>query len=255
MASAKSYDLSELAQELRQRGDCPELVGGIVNQLHMSSRRADLSHAEDLLTMLDEMEPGKTLLPRDGPAWPRFTNIQGALLTQAIILYARAAAPGDQGRGLPFKIRKAFTPAQLALHEKVCVLRSRAIAHFDGEDRQDWHADTLTLIRFDDRSWTYGSPHFRTTYRSEVHSDLKVLVGALRPYLESLGKETMDALNTRLQEALASDPALDALIEAHPFDAVAFYGASPEAQAAARRLHEFGDGEYVWHTNVPLVRP
>jgi len=246
------YNLTAFARELRQRGVHVDLAGAIMNQMYMSSRVADLAHAADLLKLLTKMEAAKSQVQRGGPAWSEFADMQGALLAQAIILYVRAATPGDNGRGLPFKIRHGLSVDEMRIHEALCQTRKKAIAHLDGEDEQDWHADSLVMVMREDGTGEYRSTYSRTTYRPEALQDLQVVVHSVRKYVDRISKEAMEALNAKLQDAFRREPTLEALLQTFPFDSRAFFGPSPEAEAATQAILQGGEGDYHWHVNPAL---
>lgn len=246
---SRSFNLSAVGLELEKRGDHPEVALAIRDQMHTVSRLADLNHAADLVALLTQLEATKEPLREERYAWDAFANAQAAVLAHAVVLYVRAAAPGDKGRRLNFRVEEILNGAMLEIHAGLKAARDTALAHFDGPDRQDWHADCLVMIKHENGDWHYGSTYSRGGYRSVTHMGLKQVLDELIPWVDQFSNAGMDALNTKLQEAIAADPTLDELIEANPFDDKAFYGASPEGEAAAKVMLDGGTGNHVWHSS------
>jgi len=246
----RSFNLSTVALELEKRGDHPEVALAIRDQMHTASRLADLNHAADLVALLAQLEENKEHLPEERSAWDAFVNAQAAVLAHAIVLYVRAAAPGDQGRKLNFRVEEILNEATLGIHAALKATRDTALAHFDGPDRQGWHADCLVMIKHENGDWHYGSTYSRGGYRSATHRDLKLVLDELIPWIDKYATASMDALNTRLHQAIAVDSSLDQLIEATPFDDNAFYGGSPEGEAATKAMLGGGTGNHVWHSSA-----
>ncbi|MES2340949.1 MAG: hypothetical protein V4597_04680 [Pseudomonadota bacterium] len=242
--------MSTFGRELEKRGDHLEVALAIRDQEHTVSRLADLNHAADLVALLTQLEENKERLREERSAWDDFVNAQAAVLAHAVVLYVRAAAPGDQGRKLNFRVEEVLTGAALRIHASLKAARDTALAHFDGPERQDWHADCLVMIKHENGDWHYGSTFSRGGYRSTTHKDLKLVLDELIPWVDNFSTAGMDALNTRLQQAIADDPSLDHLIEANPFDDKAFYGGSPEGEAATRAMLGGGIGNHVWHSSM-----
>jgi hypothetical protein len=154
---ARTFNLTRLATELRGLGKYPDLVARIEQHGHNASRLADLGHAMELVVLMEQPGNQRGPLPAERSGDDSFTNIQGALFAQAIILYARATTSGDKGRSQSLAVSSALTRQQRLIHRDLVALRNKAIAHFDAEERQDWHSDCLVLTKRDDGSWQYGS--------------------------------------------------------------------------------------------------
>lgn len=246
----RSFNLSAVGLELEKRGDHPEIALAIRDQMHTVSRLADLNHAADLVALLTELEETKEHLRRERSAWDAFVNTQAAVFAHAVVLYVRAAAPGDQGRKLNFRVEEILNETMLEVHWALKAARDTALAHFDGPDRQDWHADCLVMIKHENGDWHYGSTYSRGGYRSVTHKGMKLVLSELIPWVDQFSNAGMDALNTRLQESIMVDPSLGQLIEANPFDDKAFYGGSSEGEAATKAMLDGGTGNHVWHSSI-----
>lgn len=252
--TSRSFDLSAFAAALRHRGTHLHLADRIDAQADMASRVADLDHAAELVQQLTELQLEKKSALRDGRTPSVLANAEGAMLAQAIVLYVRSTGRGDRRRSLSFEIESLLTPEQVDVHRAIRGARNMAIAHFDGEDRQDWHRDCLVITKHSDHSWNYGSPYSRTTYRRRTHSELQMLLGVLLPRLRKDMEGAMDELNAVLQTAIASEPALEAAVEAHPFDPATFYGTSLEADDLAEIIQAGGTGNFVRNASNMRVR-
>jgi len=244
------YNLSALASALGRGGRHVALVSQIDAQRDTASRMTDLSHAVELVAQLAEVHSTPGRLFQSGVLWDAFSNVQGALFAQALILYGRATERPDPKRPLCFDLEAVVTSDELAAHRRLRTVRDRAIAHVDSEARQDWHTNVLVLLMGDDGTWRFRAPHNRTSYNTATFRDLQTSLETALKAGAAFGHRALLALGAALDAALKEDPRLKAVLENCVFDAQGYFGTSAEATSAIAAMLRDDEGMVVWNTQV-----
>jgi len=231
------FNLAELARRLRAEGKHQRLSAIIESLNQRNSRLADLKHARELLSLLATVRSEKVVALGPQPPGSPIADIQGSLLAQAVTLYARAASPGDRGRARGPNVEKFLSEEQRATHRRVLDLRNSAIAHLDGEERQNWHRDGMLLVVRED-GWTYGFSYSRTMYQAGLFGEFVALLDVLIPSIASSAEADNRTLHEALEDAIRADPQVRAILDRCEFDSDSFYGVGSAAGELWQAIHD-----------------
>lgn len=124
MTGAPTFNLSALAECLIEAGQKLDLAWKIKNAVGLQSISVDLRMA---LEACDALEFSLDT-PMNQPPEYRETS-EAALMNYIVLLYARAAKTSSDERK-QYDPRASLTPEELTVHNELCDLRDRAIAHF-----------------------------------------------------------------------------------------------------------------------------
>lgn len=142
------YDLTALGAWLVDQNSHPDLVGAVRRATDVSSAHRDLEEARLALRLLRRLTSGSDETALDDAD---LTTIVGSLMTNAVILYARATDTQPIDRRPWFGISKL--PQSLhAGHRELMRLRNKEVAHFGkGEpvDGAPLLVEALVLRPFD----------------------------------------------------------------------------------------------------------
>lgn len=199
MEAKPVYDLSRLMRALEADGSHLELAAAIRRALDVSSAHRDLQEAELAVRLLRRLTSGQDDTPL---ADADLTTIVGALLTNAIVLYARATDTAPIDRRPWFGVSKLPEPLR-PVHAEVMRLRNKEVAHFgrgqvvDGAPMLD---ETIVLRPFD-------TVHPIGHLSSRAHNRAGLVRRAGRLIEAVLGLAT-DAVNRRHTEVFRAIAAL-----------------------------------------------
>lgn len=153
---------------------------------------------------------------------PELSHLGQALLTHAVINYARATHSQAITR-FNVGVTKAYDARQRSLHNDIIVLRDKCLAHFGTGDL--WH-DERVLYLETDQGKSVTTAHRRINYRQDTIDALDELLDKAIPFLKQLQSQRADDLNSALQ-ALPSD--LNDAINKAVFEPIHFFGGDTEA--------------------------
>ncbi|MFZ5747858.1 MAG: hypothetical protein ACOY45_09410 [Pseudomonadota bacterium] len=232
-------DLVALAVELKKRGDHKALVSAIQRAADIGSIRDDLRHATSSLRIVREMGDSAMARSEILEGEDDEATIAGALFISAIILYARATFASDARMSLGDEVLSA---EDKATHDEVKMLRNSAIAHFGlGEGAKEGPIVREAVIRsFNKKQYRYGVYTTRAQHKVELGARMEQLVAARLDQVADKQQKLLDAVETRLNEALKADEALGRQLPSFRFDANRFC-ASPTAAKHMRTALATGD--------------
>lgn len=209
-----AHDLTSLRAALSGRPKYKELSKKIGRYAAAQSFECDLKDCSAALATLQDES-------FDGQARHKFGR---ALMTQAIVMYCRAAIEDGSGR---FKIgvTRDYTEQQKRNHQEIIKLRNNSIAHFgNGQGRygQKWIDERVTLkISLEQTSLTMA--YSRYNFSALLIHDLSDLCNAALARVKLVGategKELIDMIGALIKE----NADLIELLAAHRFDPMEFY--------------------------------
>jgi hypothetical protein len=159
----------------------------------------------------------------DEPEERAETGVCDALLTHAVVIYARATDTSSPTR---FKVGadKAYTAGQKETHHKIMLLRNKCLAHF-GPGEGLWNEDRVIYFENDNEAGL-TTVHRRTNFDTEVARELLSLVDTAIPYVNKLQKQRAEALSEAIGTYSSS---VTEFVESSHFDVSAFYGGRDDA--------------------------
>ncbi|RWQ37047.1 MAG: hypothetical protein EOS20_13270 [Mesorhizobium sp.] len=169
------------------------------------------------LDLMDVAASVKLLEDIDKAAAEETSHIGNALLTHAVIVYARATHTTSRSR-FNAGVTGAYDGALKAKHLEMVELRDQCLAHFGpGKDR--WYDERIIYTEAatgDGLTATYS----RTNFSRAVIENLDALLAAAIPFVKARQHDRADELGRVLHE---SDKQTWELIDKHPFDMEAFF--------------------------------
>ena len=220
-------DLSMLADSIDVLSDKAGLAFAVRNASQAQSCISDLTLAQHSLEALAQLSDA------DWPASPTHRlATEHSLLSNAIILYARATAigarKGERGR---IDIRHSLTPEQQIDHDRVVNIRNLAVAHVRPNtviDGDHWHRDVVFAVEAINGAWLSAA----MTRRVQVHGELAACLRKLIPAAEKLLILTYEKRLNHVTERLQATPGIGTYLEDNPLDLVAFFGSAEEGRRA-----------------------
>jgi hypothetical protein len=147
-----------------------------------------------------------------------------ALLSQAVILYARAAKSKANHRTF-VPLQRNLPPELRAVHDNVVQLRDDAIAHFgpgDGPGGRHWAQETVVL-RIDGTVATLALPFSHSVYQEDLAKQLEVLVDHCITAMWGICGERADLLLQECTRLLHTQPHFQAQLSEAEFDLAEFF--------------------------------
>jgi hypothetical protein len=182
---------------------------------------ADLADARRMLDALARPEPTKA----SSAAADRDRHVTAnALLSQAIILYARAAKSRSRHRTF-VPLQRGMPPELRLIHDKVVQLRDDAIAHFGpgtGPGGRHWAKETVVL-RIDGSVATLVLPYSRSTYQDDLAHQLGILVDHCTTKIWDICSDRADLLLKEGTRLLHFEADFGARLRAAEFDLKGFF--------------------------------
>jgi hypothetical protein len=208
-----TFDLGALARYLVSERKHLKLAGAIEGVIACHSLQSDLVIASETL---DELEA--VIATRSGSDSATLRSVEQALLSSAIVLYARATKTTSRQRKV-FDPRSKFTAAQLIVHQELCDLRDDAIAHFGsgGSYLGEWQAETAMLQCIDGK-WKVGTTSRRQSVDRALLQRLRGQIAVALDILRELYRQRNDAVIDALHEAYENDPSSAGLVASFPLN-------------------------------------
>lgn len=235
-------DLVGLATTLKKTGKQGNLQKILESAWRAESCLGDLKQSSDCCAALR-----LSLTTKSEDVSPQQHTIDRALMTTAMLLYARATSTSSAKEGERGAIqleRGRLTKEQWADHEALLGVRNKGIAHVNrthSVDERVWHKDIFFAVRYPSGAWRPASTSNETSFHLPTLERLERMLPVATEIINSQFNRRMKAVSTGLAAANLPERAfLD-----HLFDPVAAFG----SVAAVRRLLEASkqgiDGFYV----------
>jgi hypothetical protein len=238
-----TVNLMALAIELERRGGKRKLAGVLRSAWRAQSCLADLNQVRDILVVLVDLRPSA---PSMAPS--AFVQVQSALMTSAILLYARATSTGGSSteRG-SIRIVSSLTPEQRVDHKTLVDIRNRALGHVEHSasiEGDFWHAVYLFAKRVRNGTWGFASAstsiglNFDTV--AILNRQLPVAIDIIRERV----RERLDHVHRAFQEM---NPTEDLMLR-HEVNPIDWFGSQESA-----RMFLAGDPGDETSTWIPLI--
>ncbi len=225
-----SYDLTALSERLFAEGRLQPLAGKIQRAQDLASLHADLIMASECLDALE------VLMAQSAADDDFAKNITGvSLLSNAVILYARATkTESDERRG--FDLRSRFSPEEKVVHQELCDLRDKAIAHFGsgGSYTGEWKVERVVLDVTDAADARVAVATRRKTVDKKLAGRARAQIEVARAFIRELSGEQINDVTEELNKVAAEDiEVINKDLRRHPINLPVVL-TSPEAAANAR---------------------
>lgn len=211
-------DLKALAEERARHGNV-SLRAMMTQAWKAQSCLGDLRQAMDCAVVLRRHAKTAT---KKGSA--ETLVIEKALLTTAIMLYARATSTNGQGgeRGSIQLAEKHLTPEQWADHNVILDVRNQAMAHvYSGRrfSEHDWHKEKFFAVSFGNNHWKPASATNQTSFHAATFDRLERMLPVAHAALKAKFLERMGAVAKAVNTELKQE-----VLRKHAFDPVATFG-------------------------------
>ncbi len=232
------YDLTALSERLFAERRLRPLAGKIQRAQDLSSLHADLVMATECLDALDALLAAP---PQDDNLIKSIT--EASLLSNAVVLYARATkTTSDERRG--YDPRDKFNPEQKIVHQELCDLRDKAIAHFGsgGSYTGEWKVERVVLDASVGEDVRVGVATRRKTVDKKLAARARSQIEFACELFRQLSRRQIDELTEELNKQAAADAELiNSEIHRHPLN-LPMLLTSPDALDAARAARSQGPG-------------
>lgn len=230
-----TFNLTALADRLFREKRLPQLAHAIQRARDLYSLATDLKHALESLDAIDAL---------GDVASDDFRGVitQSALMNNALVLYARATkTTSKERRG--FDLATRFSAKQKVVHQELCDLRDRAIAHFGsgGSYRGEWQAE-LVVLQVKGREARPGLITRRKTLDKLLVQRAREQIEAASAHLAVATTEKFNELSAELDRAADDAPEFFKEVERHPLNLNVFL-ASPDAADVARASFDQGQAK------------
>lgn len=209
------YDLTALSERLFAEGRLRPLAGKIQRAQDLSSLHADLVMATECLDALDAL---LATPPQDDNLTKSIT--EASLLSNAVVLYARATkTTSDERRG--YDPRDKFSPEQKIVHQELCDLRDKAIAHFGsgGSYTGEWKLERVVLDASVAEDVRVGVATRRKTVDKKLAARARSQIEFACELFRQLSRRQIDELTDELNKLAAADAELvNSEIHRHPLN-------------------------------------
>lgn len=222
-----TIDLLGLAGALELRGGKRKLAGALRSAWRAQSCVADLRQSESICATLDQLT---AVSPSFGT--PSLLNIQSALLSTAILLYARATSTSGSRaeRGsIQLDVSK-LTPSQREDHKTLVAIRNGAIGHVQTDTSiagDFWHRDFLFAKRVQPQAWGVASGSASIGLHFEATAILRRQLPVALGIIAAKSRERIDQAMQALEETHPGE----ATMLRHQVDPVVWFGSLETAQA------------------------
>ncbi|WP_290937489.1 hypothetical protein [Hyphomonas sp.] len=229
---AESFNLTALSDRLFAEKRLLSLAGKIRRAQHLGSMHADLVMAAESLDALEELYSQS---PSDDFS-RQITEF--ALLSNALLLYARATKTTSKERG-SFDLLSRFSADEKVVHQELVDLRDHAIAHFGsgGSYQGLWQAETV-ILQTTDEGGRVGVPTRRATRDRQLAARARKQVETARALIfeitQQKNDDVTDELNSMTPEVLKEE------VFQHPINLDIFLGSSEAANAARTSANQGG---------------
>ena len=235
-------DLVSLAATLKKTGKHGNLQKILESAWRAESCLGDLKQSSDCCAALR-----LSLETRAEDVSPQQHTIDRALMTTAMLLYARATSTssGKEGeRGAIQLERGRLTKEQWADHDALLGVRNKGIAHVNRRhsvDERAWHKDIFFAVRRSNGAWQPASTSNETSFHLPTLERLERMLPVATDVIFSQFSRRMKAVSTALNAAKLPDKVfLD-----HQFDPVAAFGSVDAVRRLLGASKQGIDGFYV----------
>lgn len=156
------------------------------------------------------------------PMTDRNSHVGNALLTHAVITYARATHSKAVAR-FNVGVVTAYNSRQREMHNAITNLRDKCFAHF-GPGNDFWNDERVVYLK-SERGHAATVVHRRVNYRQATIESLKELVSVAIPHLETLKKHRAEELHEQMRNL---DEDTWGIIRNNKFDVDLFFEETPE---------------------------
>ncbi|OAE37653.1 hypothetical protein [Agrobacterium tumefaciens] len=212
MDARRAYDLGEAIKSLTDPKFKP-VKKAIQIALATESTHLDLQEVQSSIEGLISLAQKQTK--------PMVAQMGRALLTHAVVIYARASQ--NQDRRNKIGIEGGYSPEQRETHALVLKLRDKSIAHF-GHGRADWHEEKFLYLDYGKKA-ALTFAHKRMNVDYWIVFAMKDLLNDALPYVEELKRKAADRVDEEIGKLSAKD---SALLLSSRFDTKSFFGAEEE---------------------------
>ena len=221
-------NLSSLAEQLEKTGKDRQLRMALKQAWRAQSCLGDLTQAKDSCSVLRNII-GR---PRKSDT-PELLTTERALLTMAVILYARATSTsGQKGeRGSIQLDRSKLTKEQWADHQSLLDVRNQALAHVYSSQEVGsylWHRELLFAVELKAGRWKTASATNQVSFHAATLERLERMLPIAHELIMERFQKRMLAISARLNEGGVQQ----SMMLAHQFDPVRAFG----SEQAVRRL-------------------
>lgn len=221
-----TINLMALAEELEFRGGKRKLTGALKSAWRAQSCLADLYQVRDICTVIDSLK--LSAAPLDQVA---LVHSQSALMTTAILLYARATSTGgtQKERGSIQLDLNKLTPQQRDDHKALIKIRNSALGHVEtsaniGGDL--WHVDYLFAKLVGPGRWGIASASTSIGLNYETIEMLKRQLPVAIEAIRAKSQQRLDDVQAVLQEVNPSS----ATMMRHQVDPIDWFGSLESAR-------------------------
>lgn len=230
--SEPTFNLTAFSDRLFDENRLLPLANAIRRARDLHSLITDLTHALESLDALDRLGEVQT---------DDLIGIvtQSALMNNAVVLYARATKTTSQERR-GFDLFSRFTDDETVVHEELCDLRDKAIAHFGsgGTYRGEWQAE-LVILQIQGQDGRPGVLSRRKTLDKKLIARARKQIEVALAHLQVLIDDKLSEVSEELKLAMSNDPEFYKEFERHRLNLDIFL-ASPGAAEAARASFDKG---------------
>lgn len=233
MSLPVTINLMALAAELEAKGGKRKLRNALKSAWRAQSCLADLNQVQDICVEIDRLK-----LQTFSIGQTALVHMQGALMTTAILLYARATATGGSGRERGSIQLKNLTPEQQADHRVLIKIRNSALGHVETSTDiagDFWHVDYLFAKQAGPGLWGFASASTSIGLNYDAVAALKRQLPVAITAIRERCRERLEDVQTAMSEAKPTELTM----LRHQVDPVAWFG----SLETARRMLAGAPGE------------
>lgn len=242
MSLPVTINLMALATELETKGGKRKLREALKNAWRAQSCLADLNQAQDVCAVIDRLRLETASIDQVA-----LIQMQSALMTTAILLYARATATGGSARERGSIRLKNLTPRQLDDHKALVKIRNSALGHVEtsADIAGDfWHVDYLFAKQAGLGLWSFASA---STSIGLNYGTVAILKRQLPIAIKAIRARSQERLDDVIKAMAEVNPSNAAMLR-HRVDPIAWFG----SVETARKMLDGAPGEEsaLW---IPLT--
>ena len=215
-----SYDISQFIEKIRKTKEGKPTAQALNDLLDVSSAHGDLLFARAILLAVTT-----AIEHENDDDSPYSMPVRGALLAQAILLYARATITRSARK--TFNIRSKLNEDQKEVHQLISNYRNEAIAHFDRKSRHDdgfWADERVILVPSIPLEQGPVRPALRRTVtQPKVLQQIITQVDVVLPIYMELIKEKIRISNDKLDNYIRKNNEAAAILLNDRFDPISFF--------------------------------
>lgn len=220
-------DLGALAEELARRGKNTKLRAAITQAWRAQSCLGDLRQAFDCCSALE----GIIERPRSADTSALMAT-ERALMTTAIMLYARATSTSGQlgERGSIQLERNKLSEQEWADHCSLLDVRNQAMAHVYSSRPiadHEWHRDVFFAVQVSNGQWKAASASNQTSFHAATLERLKRMLPVAHREVKEKFHKRIGAVTDMINREVDAK-----LILRHVFDPIPVFGNEEAVRAA-----------------------